>query len=405
MKIKTKKKIKRKFVNILLLISSLIFSIIVGEIVIRIFFPQKLSFNVSQWDQYVGFTNIPNVEGFSKKEDYKMHVKINSHGLRDREYEYQKRQDTLRMGVFGDSFTFGEGVQNNETYPKYLDNLFQTNKNIKRLGFNIEVINFGIGKTGTSHQLAFYQKEGKKYNLDIVIIGFISGNDFEDNWGGVFLLKNNELIHNPTAYSSIRKIQKIVYHIPFYKWVSMHSHLVNLFRKAATIYDDRIRTQTAKNLQADDYPLNDASYINKKVHLTWKLIEKFKKETKFNNSDLLLVNLPNKHQKVISLYNSNEGIPVNVKMCDKLLKIIKDHNIKVLDLVPVFSKLPTLPYYFIHDGHMTRSGHQIIASSIYEFILPDIFLLISEKKRRNLRDRLYIKAFNYILILGISKYL
>ena len=119
MKIKTKKKIKRNIVNILLLISSLIFSIIFCEIIIRIFFPQNLLFNVSQWDQYVGFTNIPNIEGFFKKEDFKMRIKINSHGLRDREYEYQKRPDTLRIGVFGDSFTFGEGVQNNETYSKY----------------------------------------------------------------------------------------------------------------------------------------------------------------------------------------------------------------------------------------------------------------------------------------------
>lgn len=379
MKIKTKRKIKRKFVNILLLISSLILTIIFSEIIIRIFFPQKLTFNVSQWDQYVGFTNIPNIEGSSEMEDFKMLVKINSHGLRDREYEYKKQPDTLRMGVFGDSFTFGEGVQNNEAYPKYLEKLFQTNKDIKRSRVNIEVINFGIGKTGTSHQLAFYQKEGKKYNLDIVIIGFLSGNDFEDNWGGVFFLEDNELVHNPTTYSSIRRIQKLVYHIPFYKWASLHSHFVNLLRKTATKYDDRIRTRAANDLQSDDSPSNATSNI-KKIQLTWKIIEKFKKETKINNNDLFIVNLPEKHQKVLSHYNSQEEIPVYIKMCDRLLDIIKDHNIGLLDLVPVFSKLPTSPYYFRHDGHMTRFGHHVIASSIYEFILSDIFMLISEKK-------------------------
>lgn len=380
MKITTKKKIQGKIIKISLIIFSLIFSIIFCEIIVRIFFPQKLLFNISQWDQYVGFTNIPNIEGYSETEDFKMHMKINSHGLRDREYEYHKPLNTLRLGVFGDSFTFGEGVQNNETYPKYLENLFQMNKNIKNLGVDVEVLNFGIGKTGTSHQLAFYQKEGQKYNLDIVIIGFFSGNDFEDNWGGVFYLKNNELVHNPTAYSSIRKIQKIVYHIPFYRWASTHSHLVNLLRKTATIYDDQIRTQEAKNSNVNNHASDSSSNINEKIQLTWRLLEKFKNETKCNNSDLLLANFPHRHQKILSHYSYKEEIPINVKMCDKLLKIIKDHNIMLLDLVPVFSKLPTSPYYFEHDNHMTRLGHQIIASSIYKFILPDIFFLISQKK-------------------------
>ncbi len=253
MKIKVNQGPKNRLINVLLLLFSIVISLVLGEISVRIFSPQELRFNISQWDKYVGFNNIPNIEGYTERPEFKMFVKINSHGLRDREYPYQKPPNTVRIGVFGDSYTFGEGVQNDETYAKRLENMFRTNSDLKRLGINVEVLNFGIGKTGTSHQLALYQKEGKKYNLDIVILGFLSRNDFDDNWSGVFYLRNDELIHNPAAYSTVRRMQKIVYYIPFYKWASTHSHLVNLFRKIATIYDDRRRIQAAQVLTANSH--------------------------------------------------------------------------------------------------------------------------------------------------------
>jgi len=309
------------------MIFSSVFVILLGEVIIRIFFPQTLCFNVSQWDLYVGFINSPNIEGYSEKIDYKMHVKINSHGLRDREFEYQKPSNTLRIGIFGDSFTFGQGVQNDETYPKYLENLFQSNNYIKSSGINIEILNFGIVATGTSHQLAFYQKEGVKYNLDMVIIGFLSGNDFEDNWNGVFYLKNNELIHNPTAYSSIRKIQTILNHLPFYKWAATHSHFVNLLRKTATIIDDRTRKQKASSLNIENQTFDDSSFFNNKIQLTSKLLEQFKNETNGNNATLLLVNLPWKNQKILSHYSHPEETPPFVKMWDRLLSTINNENI------------------------------------------------------------------------------
>ena len=43
--------------------------------IVRIFYPQKLRFNVSQWDNYVGFVNIPNIEGYTKTEEFNIFVK------------------------------------------------------------------------------------------------------------------------------------------------------------------------------------------------------------------------------------------------------------------------------------------------------------------------------------------
>jgi len=373
-----KRRSKFVFVSVLL-IGSLVLSLILGEIFLRLFFPQRLYYNISQWDPYVGFTLIPNIEGYSKTDEYVMHMKINSRGLRDREFEFNKPKKTFRIGVFGDSFTFGEGVQNDEAYPKILEYRLNNDEGITSLGVNIQVLNFGIGKTGTSHQLAWYQKEGKKYELDMVLVGFLSGNDFVNNQGGVFYLKDDQLIHNPKAYSSVRKLQKIAYRLPFYSWLANHSHLANLFRKAATIYDDRRRQRRSEPNRREDIDGEQMTSLAN-VQLTIKIIEKLQEETSTNKSDFLIVHLHCKRQKVLSDYSQTEKIPTYVSQWESLHQYLREKNIKTLDLVSVFSSLSESQYYFVKDGHMRKSGHHVAAEHIHEFILPAVMQSMKEKE-------------------------
>jgi hypothetical protein len=358
--------------NMLLVLASVLAAIVAGEFVVRIFSPQVLMFNVSQWDPYVGFVHIPNIEGYSETKDFKMFVKINSHGLRDREFEYHKPPNTIRIGIFGDSFTFGTGVHNNESYPKVLEKLLADVSKKSPHSINVEVINFGIGKTGTAHQYAFYQKEGKKYQLDFVVLGFFDGNDFSDNWGGVFYLRGNSLVHNPTAYSSVRRIQTVVYHIPFYRWMATHSHLLNLLRKSVTLLDDRLRTKKASTMTAGEGASQDTVTEAEMTHLTLKLIQAFRKEVTDDKGCFLVVNIPAKGQKSLQQYSDKEAIPGFVKQWDSLVRSLAESDIKVLDLTPVFSVLPASIYYFENDDHMRAKGQETIASGIFKFLLPEV---------------------------------
>jgi len=354
--------------NTAIFLVSLLLALLISEAVVRIFVPQDLRLNFSQWDEYVGFVNIPGIEGTTVHSDFSMTVRINSKGLRDREFDYKKEKDTYRIGVFGDSFTFGEGVQNNETYPKLLENLLHADDQLNTLGKRIEVLNFGIGKTGTSHQYALYRKEGKKYDLDLVIIGFLGANDFSDNVPGVFTLENGQLKHSPSAYSSIRRMQKIVYYFPFYKWLTAHSHLANLVRKQATIMDDRWRTTaTTKTATGDDLQAENERLA---VDITRKLLTEFVRESKQEGAILIMVNLPGKEQKPFTAQGKNEPHVLQYNQLESDLK--KMPGLEVVDLTPLFSKLPVEPYYFRHDGHMTSLGLQLVALEIRNYLKPQL---------------------------------
>lgn len=360
--------------NLSLLFIALMVSLLAGEFFLRSFFPQRLYYNVSQWDPYVGFSLVPNAEGYSKHEDYTMHIKINSKGLRDREFAYQKPVNTLRIGIFGDSFTFGEGVQSEEAYPKLLEALLNREDTLIKTQKRVEVLNFGIGKTGTSHQLAWYRKEGRKYNLDMVILGFLSANDFTDNWSGVFNLKDDELVHNPLAYSSIRKIQKIVHRIPFYDWLAANSHLVNFAKQIATIIDDQWRMRRGAEpitIASEEAKAFDAEIY----HLTLRLIKEFQKEVLRDGACFMLVNVPAKDHRPMPGdpgRDKTAHYEPHVISSNALIKELAQTGVGLLDLVPVFADLPVSKYYFKHDSHMTVFGHGVMAATLRDALLPEV---------------------------------
>ena len=66
-------------------------------------------------------------------------VKLNSEGFRGPEFQKAKPENTFRIFVLGGSTTFGAGVLDNQTYPYYLQELYDN----ASLPFKIEVINTG----------------------------------------------------------------------------------------------------------------------------------------------------------------------------------------------------------------------------------------------------------------------
>ena len=64
-------------------------------------------------------------------------VITNSHGHRDSEIPVQKPPKTIRLLVIGDSITFGHGVDGNQTYTEYLEDLL----NNRSKEYHFDVIN------------------------------------------------------------------------------------------------------------------------------------------------------------------------------------------------------------------------------------------------------------------------
>jgi lysophospholipase L1-like esterase len=81
-------------------------------------------------------------------------VRTNSMGMRSPEASCEKADDVFRVIVFGDSYTFGWGVRQDETYAAQLQKLLQTAWPDRR----VEVWNAGCNAYSVYQQLVFLKK-------------------------------------------------------------------------------------------------------------------------------------------------------------------------------------------------------------------------------------------------------
>jgi lysophospholipase L1-like esterase len=123
------------------------------------------------YDEHLGWRNIPNW----KATTFGHSLTINSKGLRDREYPYQKPPGTMRILVLGDSYAWGYGVADNQVFSEVLEAKFE------QTGSKIEVLNSGVSGWGTDQEYLFLVDEGIKYAPDLVVLAFFVLNDMDDN--------------------------------------------------------------------------------------------------------------------------------------------------------------------------------------------------------------------------------
>jgi hypothetical protein len=121
------------------------------------------------WDTYhprYGWTNLP---GYRSDDRVPFRVTINDQGLRaDHEYARDPGPGTYRIAVLGDSCTFGEDVDDDQTLPYYIE------KNLK----GVEVMNFGVHGFGLGEMVLRMENEVFDYKPDLVLLVITSPSDF-----------------------------------------------------------------------------------------------------------------------------------------------------------------------------------------------------------------------------------
>jgi len=123
---------------------------------------QDVFYDFDLYDPTKGWRARPNVRDRVAFGDKVLNT--NSRGLRGKtDYTYEKHPGQVRILVFGDSFTFGDEVSDDDTYCHYLQRMLP----------QAEVINMGVHGYGHDQMLIFLEEEGVKYQPDIVVLGFL----------------------------------------------------------------------------------------------------------------------------------------------------------------------------------------------------------------------------------------
>jgi lysophospholipase L1-like esterase len=96
--------------------------------------------------------------------------RTNPKGFRGPDFTVAKPPGTLRFLFLGDSFTFGEGVQDGDTYPERFRALLE--KTGAYRGRRIEAINLGVGGYDTEQEAALLRDFGLSLAPDWIFVGY-----------------------------------------------------------------------------------------------------------------------------------------------------------------------------------------------------------------------------------------
>jgi len=134
------------------------------------------------------------------------HVRINSLGFRDPERTVVKPPNTFRILCFGSYETFGEGVDDADTYPSQLE------KALNRRGGGLRYEVWNGGKPGATAIMGFSQLKsdafGYKPDLIILEYGFVDSSILDDYFMPYQL-------HLPRNWRVSRKILRLLTDSPF----------------------------------------------------------------------------------------------------------------------------------------------------------------------------------------------
>jgi lysophospholipase L1-like esterase len=196
--------------KLVVIVISLVVALFVCEGSLRLFFPQPIGPIQFVVDSSLGLLPVPNQKATRTLPGvYTYSYSNNSMGLRGSEVGGKTKP---RILVLGDSFTYGTGVNDDETFCSILQQKLPA----------YEIINAGNGGKGTDYQLKFYRTVGRFFQPDLVLLVFFE-NDFMDNQAEVYYTR--DLTPKKLEIKKPALTKSRVYH-----WLAEHSHLVNLLK-------------------------------------------------------------------------------------------------------------------------------------------------------------------------------
>jgi len=346
-------------INILLLVLVILLFLFVLEVSLRIFSYPNYGFQkgLFQKDEVVGYKLSPDYSGLQSIYKKNININTNSKGLRDfREYDYQKNNKT-RILILGDSTSFGNGVELEDSYPELL-----------RQNFNeeVEIINLGVPGYGINNEYLYYMNEGIKYNPDIVLLQFTL-----NDWGTHQISEDNgfETIDKKHSFS-VNNDGALILSEEENIFRSTHLFLLMRLRSYSLIYS-RLRAVCSsliyrlKKLKGNEIHL----FFKSKDSLEYKeayngysyILEKLKTGT---NAKIIIFMGPHKlylanPQEIKEKYNVDYEIePEQTKQSIKEIA----ENLEI-DVIEITSNDPDI--FLKVDGHWTSRGNEMIANELY----------------------------------------
>ncbi|MFO0758126.1 MAG: SGNH/GDSL hydrolase family protein [Byssovorax sp.] len=347
-----------------LVLGSISIALGIGEIVARIAFKPARSISWYHYDLRYGFRHREDADATTNEwgDGKPWRFRTNARGFRGPDWPDAPPPSTTRVLVMGDSFTFGNAVDEEGTYPRVAG---------ATAGPGWEVRNAGVSAWGPQNALAYLETEGESIGASCLVYGFFEGNDVMDGVVHPFYrLEGGEAKPIPITApppSRLASVRDVMRKVPLYDFLLEHSQLFNVLRSAGlntlAKHDQTAPAQDLYNTASRDVfdqglALNDAA-LDRMLALARKRFGAF-----------ALVLIPMRGQ--VTPDRDAMAVPFPLWMAEashaRALAWAKAHDVPVVDLGEALAKSPAEAgrAYFARDFHLGPEGNQLLGKLLGE---------------------------------------
>lgn len=327
---------------------------------------------IFMYHEIFGVWFVPNIKAIVPHEPGYFLVKTNSVGMRSsKEYDIKQDSGIRRILVFGDSYTAGDGVNNEERFT----DLLEANEE------ELEVLNFGLSGSGIDQQLLIYENLGQSFGGDIILLCF-SVEDINRISGGYRSYENRvtgEINLVPKPYFTIGNGNLQLHHVP----VPREHFLLSEAPREILAQQTMDRSLFPKSVVSiyklvnkHLFPLRDPLI---RFSHAYKFFHPYPQYDSTSHPDSLLMKAILK--RFADLAGSCKVVLAPLPTFHCIEKLIRpnyleyfrelaeeDSRFQFINLLPYFHKLSSKTRhqcYYARDYHYTPLGHSIIAKALH----------------------------------------
>lgn len=350
--------LRRAGLNLALLFLSILLSLAIGEIILRVFHPQPLQ-ALMVWPDGT-LRHRPSFRYTYTRVEFSNAIAWNAIGMRGPEIPERRTPHVPRLLVLGDSFIEGKQVADDAVLTAVM-----TEMSRERVT-PLEVINLGVSGVGTAREIHLWEKLGQSLQPDIVVLGFYP-NDVRNNAErGEFALEEGRVVlriepKSPRLLARVRA------------WLGARSHLFILIRSGQNALDEWLDPPTA--IESEDvFAREPDERVRRGWEMTRALLDDLAQKVRAAGARLVLVLIPTRFQVDDALWSAHAAaLGIEPATCDLLIpnRVLAEwgeaRGVRVVDLLEGFRARNTAnSFYYAGDAHWNAAGHRLAAQLILE---------------------------------------
>lgn len=183
---------KRFLATLIAALIAVVVVVVVGELMVRFIRPQRSMYPRWQFSSKYGAMLFPDREMVHERPgQWRFIYTTNANQCRGELIPISNSYERQNVLVLGDSYSFGNGVDDDEVYAAVLS---------EELGDGYDTVNLSVGGWGLTQHIRRFYEFGRLYDPSVVIVQFCN-NDPRDNYkNGVTTIENGKFVFRNSTF-------------------------------------------------------------------------------------------------------------------------------------------------------------------------------------------------------------